>query len=106
MAKANHRGRFQAQHVNFCESEAWAQEEPLTAADGHTKLSDLRAKLPPAERLARTLPFQQAAGYIDMAARAGGVSADSRLVKKSYPCPRRNDGCRVDIEVNSGLAFV
>jgi hypothetical protein len=66
-------------------------------------VDELRAKLQPAERRYREEALMQAQGFIDVAARAGGLAAPAW---KSFPRKRRIDRRRIDIEVHRGVAFV
>jgi hypothetical protein len=105
-ADAPHRGRFQAQGgkgKGLQESESWAQDVPLTAADGHVILTRLHDKLGVADQQLRQAAFVQAHAYIDSAMAVGSVGP----MKKTFPRGklRKVDG-RVDVEVIKGLAFV
>jgi hypothetical protein len=108
IAKAGfpHRGRFQAQGGKgrgLQASENWAQDDPLTAVDGHFLLTTLHDKLDPADGFVREAAFAEAHQYIDAAAAANGIGP----TKKTFPKRGvRSTDPRVDIEVNSGLAFV
>jgi hypothetical protein len=99
----DHRGRVQAQGGGTQESEAWAQDEPLPAREGHSKLDTLRDWLSASEQQMRSDAFQEAHAFVDTAAAAGGAGANT---KKSFPRLSRRDHRRVDIEVHKGLAFV
>jgi hypothetical protein len=106
LADLSHRGRFQAQGGKgrgLQESEAWAQNDPLTVVAGHTLLDALHSKLGLSDQELRKEGFREAHGFVDTAAQTGGVGP----VKKSFPKGklRRTDG-RVDVEVQKGLAFV
>ena len=85
------------------ESEAWAQDEPLTAVDAQALSTKLHDKPSTADQQLRQSAFAQAHAYIDSALAVGGVGP----IKKSFPRGklRKIDG-RVDIEVIKGLAFV
>jgi hypothetical protein len=83
------------------ESEPWDEEEPLRALQGHHLLSGLRLKIPPREAALRDESFLKAHRFIDSAASSGGVG----FCKKSFVVRGSRDR-RVDIEVQSGLAFV
>ena len=97
----DHRGRFQAQGRGLEESEPWDEEEPLRALQAHHLLDGLRLRIPPREAAHRQEPFWKAHRFIDSAATSGGVG----FCKKSYVARGSRDR-RVDIEVQSGLAFV
>ncbi len=96
-----HRGRFQTQSSYLDESEPWARHDPLSAMEGHILLEVLENRLEESERMIRRDAFAKAHRFIDNAA-PGGVGPTS----KSYPVRGRRDGCRVDIEVRKGLAFI
>jgi hypothetical protein len=83
------------------ESEPWNEEEPLQALKGHHLLSGLQLKIPIREAALRHDSFMKAHRFIGSAAFAGGVGP----CKKSYVVRGSRDQ-RVDIEVQSGLAFV
>ena len=97
----DHRGRFQAQGGGLEESESWDEEMPLRAFHGHHLLDGLRLKIAPKEAIVRQESFLKAHRFIDAAASSGGVG----FCKKSY-LVRGSREQRVDIEVQSGLAFV
>jgi hypothetical protein len=97
----DHRGRFQAQGGGLEESEAWNEDVPLQALKGHHLLSGLRTKIPTREAMLRRDSFGKAHRFIDSAASSGGVDP----CKKSFLVRGSRDQ-RVDIEVQSGLAFV
>lgn len=97
----NHRGRFQAQGGGLEESEPWNEDEPLQALKGHHLLSRLQDKIPVREGKVRQGSFLKAHRFIDSAASSGGVGP----CKKSFVVRGSRDR-RVDIEVQSGLAFV
>ena len=96
-----HRGRFQAQSDYLEASEPWAQNDPLTASDGHSLLTALENRLDDEERRIREDCFRKAHRFIDSAG-PGGVGPTT----KNFPVRGRRDGSRVDIEVKKGLAFV
>jgi len=96
-----HRGRFHAQSDYLEESENWAQQEPLTARDGHRLLTALENRLDDKERRIREDCFRRAHRFIDNAG-PGGVGPTT----KGFPVRGRHDGSRVDIDVKKGLAFV
>ena len=83
------------------ESEPWNEENPLQALKGHHLLSGLQSKIPPREATLRHDSFTKAHRFIDSAASSGGVGP----CKKSFLVRGSRDQ-RVDIEVQSGLAFV
>lgn len=83
------------------ESEPWNEAEPLQALMGHHLLSGLRIKIPSREAKLRQDSFAKAHRFIDSAASCGGVGP----CKKSFVVRGGRDR-RVDIEVQSGLAFV
>jgi hypothetical protein len=97
----DHRGRFQAQGGGLEESEPWNEEEPLRAAKGRQLLESLRLKIPAREAELRREAFMKAHRFIDSAATSGGVGP----CKKTFLVRGSRDQ-RVDIEVQSGLAFV
>lgn len=96
----DHRGRFQAQGGGLEESEPWDEPRPLQALTGHILLSGLRFKIPTREATIRRDSFLKAHRFIDSAASSGGVGP----CKKSFVVRGSRDQ-RVDIEVQSGLAF-
>jgi hypothetical protein len=98
----DHRGRLQAQGGGIEESEAWSEEDALTEIRGHELLTRLKYRLAKDEYLLRQEAFQKAHRFIDNAAKNGGVGP----MKQSWPQPPRRDCRRVDIEVQSGRAFV
>lgn len=102
--KITHRGRIQAQGGGVEKSCAWAQESPLTRAEGQQKIDTLEESLTLTEKEVRKEALQQAKDYIERAAKAGGVNAP---VSKTFP-NRLKEGSdvRVDIEVITGQAFV
>jgi hypothetical protein len=97
----DHRGRFQAQGGSLQESEPWDEDQALRALKAHHLLEGLRLKIRPGEAEHRQEPFLKAHRFIDSAATSGGVG----FCKKSYVARGSRDR-RVDIEVQSGLAFV
>lgn len=100
MKKKPHRGRFQAQGNGLEASETWAQDEPLSKADGFELLSRLKSGIPKKESLKRKKQFAKARQFIDQT--EGGIDAP---FKKSF----RNllyRSVRVDIEIWSGRAFI
>jgi hypothetical protein len=97
-----HRGRFQAQGGGIEESEAWDEEDPLPALDAHRLLTRLKYKITKNEYLIRREAFAKAHRFIDGSAANGGTGP----TKQSWPQPPRRDQRRVDIEVQSGRAFI
>lgn len=95
-----HRGKIQAQGGNLEESEAWAQDRPLTLNEGLTLLDKLKAKLPNKELLLRQTAFDKAKEFIEQAGENGGIDAQ---VSKTFRVTR---DIRVDIEVIKGTAFL
>lgn len=82
------------------ESEPWEEEEPFRAIEGHRKLGALKYKLSKNEYLILANAFQKAHEFVE-GARPIGIGP----TKQSWPQPPRRDQRRVDIEVQSGLAF-
>ena len=100
-AQNPHAGRFQAQGKGgILESEPWDQKDPLRAVEGHRKLGALKYKLNKSEYLIISTAFQKAHEFVE-GARPNGVGP----TKQSWPQPPRRDQRRVDIEIQSGLAF-
>ena len=95
-----HRGRIQAQGGGTEASEKWAQDEPLTKADGLTLLDKLKRRLTKAERQARKDQFADARRFIENV--EGGVDAP---LGKTF-LNRKRRPIRVDIEVLAGTAFL
>lgn len=102
VASAN-RGRIQAQGNNLEKSRPWCQPTPPTKTDGHHFIDELIAALTPKQFQERELGFTQARRFVDQAAGGGGIGPPT---KKSFPQPPLPRGCRVDIEVHKGIAFV
>ncbi len=101
-AQHPHAGRFQAQAKGgILESERWDEKDPLAAFEGHRKLGALKYKLTKNEYLILQSAFQKAHEFVE-GARPYGVGP----TMQSWPQPPRRDQRRVDIEVQSGLAFV
>lgn len=98
-----HRGRIQAQGGGYEDSEAWALDRPLTAAEGEAMLNTLVARMPPKEFRARRIAIDDARLWIRRVAAGGGVRAEVRM---SFNEPNAKAGERVDIEVRKGIAFV
>lgn len=100
-----HRGRFQAQGVKLEESENWAQELPLKTIDGRKLLDLLRLKISTKDATTRKLAFEKCLEFINRAHSNGGidVKASGKPLIKSFP---KSSIERVDLEVNSGIAFV
>jgi hypothetical protein len=97
---AAHRGGIQAQGKNLEESVSWKQENPLTAEDVKLKITELKDKLSKMDLKVREDAFKRAERFIDNACPCG-VQGDS---KKTF-LVKGTASERVDIEVNSGLAF-
>lgn len=98
----DHRGRLQAQHRNFDISEAWAQDDPPTAAEGVAMLGALRRRLPADEASVRAAAFARAETFIRRVQQAGGITGH---YARSFPVKGDLLGRRVDLEVNKGRAF-
>jgi hypothetical protein len=98
----DHRGRFQAQGGGIQESEPWDDPDPLTGFKAHHLLAALKSKIPQSEAALRGPSFLKAHGFIDRCAAHGGIGP----TKQTWPKPSRKDSRRVDIEVQSGRAFV
>ena len=64
----------------------------------------LEKKLTNEELRGRAQAFEQLRRFIEAAAAAGGVSASSHVVKKSFPYPYQE--IRVDLDVLKGEACV
>ena len=102
MSKKEHRGRIQAQGEGLEASESWAQDEPLTAKKGLWLLRKLKNKIPKSEVKKREKEFAKAENLIKRARKIGGIDAKySQSFRK-----KESDGVRVDIEVQSGQAFI
>ena len=97
----SHRGRIQAQGGGLEKSESWAQDKPLTKAQGLSLLQRLWNKLTKKEKEPRQRPYQQARRYIQNVG-AGGIDAP---VKKPFR-NRKTKDIRIDIEVLAGTAFL
>ena len=101
-AQYPHAGRFQYQAKgDVLESETWNEKNPLPAVEGHRKLGTLKYKLTKNDYLLLRIAFQKAHEFVE-GARPNGVAP----TKQSWPQPPRRDQRRVDIEVDSGFAFV
>ena len=98
----SHRGGFQAQGGHVEESEPWDEPKPLAALSGRHLLHRLQQKLTFREAAIRDEAFRKAHRFIDGCASRGGVGP----TKQSWPKPSRRDSRRVDIEVQSGIAFI
>jgi hypothetical protein len=72
--------------------------------ESHFFRSLLEKKLTTEELRGRAQGFEQLRRFIEKAAAAGGVSASSRVVKKSFPYPFQV--IRVDLDVLKGEACV
>lgn len=103
MSRALHRGRWQAQHWKYDQSEAWAQQSPLTKADGVSLLADLEAKLSHTERNLRRDAFAEARIHANRVYAVGGVNAQHI---RSFTVRGDTYGRRVDFEVRAGKAIV
>ncbi len=100
-----HRGRFQAQGGRLersSPSESWDDDRPLIAFTGHVLLSGLGNRIGDVEFKLRREAFHRAHDFVDRAQEGGGVG----FAKKSFLVRGLRDATRVDIEVQSGLAFV
>ena len=95
-----HRGRIQAQGGGLEKSASWAQKTPLTLSQGLALLTSLEAQLTLKERKQRELGLIQAKRFMINAAIFGGIGPTSKTF------PGRGNPIRIDIEVNSGLAFI
>src|SRR6266404_1737489 len=97
-----HRGRVQAQGGGTEESEAWARETPPTESEMLENCDRLENKLTEREKKEREQPLEEIRQFIQVAARAGGISAPaSKSFKK-----RGSKDIRVDLEVIKGMACV
>lgn len=94
-----HRGRIQAQGGGTEKSVSWAQDEPLTKADGLQLLSDLKDQLTEKELKLREKQLKDAERFIN---NAKGVDAPTMVNFQDY----KTKDIRVDIEVKGGIAFV
>jgi hypothetical protein len=95
------RGRFQAQGGGIQESEPWDEESPLPSRSGRRLLTDLKYRLNKEEYLMRKEAVEKAHRFITNASPMGVGPT-----KQSWPQPPRRDQRRVDIEVQSGRAFL
>ncbi len=96
-----HRGRFQAQGENIETSESWAQDNPISKRLGFELLDILKNKIPKHEAQQRNLAFEKAKQFVEQ----GPHEVVSSPILRSY----RVKGTlkeRVDIEIQSGTAFV
>lgn len=100
-----HRGRFQAQGIKLEESENWAQELPLKTIDAKKLLTALKSKISIKDAKKRKVAFDKCHEFIDRAHLYGGVDVQTsgKPLIKSFP---RSSIERVDLEVNSGIAFI
>lgn len=94
-----HRGRFQAQGGGVEESEAQAQDEPLTKTDGLELLGRLEGKLSKKEQEKRERQFRQAERFVKNAQSLYAPKG------KSFFHPTEKN-VSIDIEVKGGVAFV
>ena len=100
-------GRMQAQGGGTQESVPWNSDTPPSDRRGHEMLNELAGKLTPRERQIRVDAFSEAHKYVNVCASAGGADASTRRILKSFPQSNRiKGGVRVDVEVNSGRAFI
>lgn len=97
-----HRGRFQAQGGGIEESEAWAQEKPLTVSSALGLIKALIEKLKPRDYERRKKQFEKAEDIVKEAGKNGGVFA---RFSRSFKVRGSKDE-RVDIEVLGGQAFI
>lgn len=103
MAKVKqHRGRFQAQGAGVEQSVAWTLVSPSSKSHGNDCILKLRAKLSPAELLAREECFIKAVDFVN---RAPSYGISAFLKHSCIPFPPQKD-IRVDIDVLAGVAFI
>lgn len=93
-----HRGRIQAQGGGTEKSVSWAQDEPLKKEDGLRLLNELQDQLTDKEYKLREKQLQAAERYIN---NANGLDA---FKSKSFR-NTKEEGVRIDIEINAGTAF-
>ncbi|MFK8164468.1 MAG: hypothetical protein AB8H12_18630 [Lewinella sp.] len=84
------------------ESEAWAQNKPLSVGKALQLLGKLFAKLKKKDAKRREKEFDKAQRLVEEAGRNGGIFAK---MAKTFKVKGSKDE-RVDIEVLSGRAFV
>jgi hypothetical protein len=97
------RGRIQAQGGGTEKSDAWAIETDHCKSMGIDSVDNLEERLDNVEYRIRESALQKCRRAILNAPNCG-ISAP---MKKSYPADRRRDSSiRIDIEINSGIAFM
>jgi hypothetical protein len=84
------------------DSESWAQDVALSAADAGAMLDRLLTRLPARELGLRGAAIARSRAYITRCAAAGGVGAQ---ISRSFLVSGDRANRRVDIEVHSGVAF-
>ena len=95
-----HRGRIQAQGKNIEESEAWAQNEPLTKNEGLKKLDNLKKKIAKKEAKIRERAFKKAARFI----KNGLYQVINKIISKTFMVSNTEHE-RIDIKIQKGTAF-
>ncbi|MFP5041542.1 hypothetical protein [Parasediminibacterium sp. JCM 36343] len=95
------RGRFQAQGNGLEKSSPWATDDTLFKGTALDLLRDLTLQLSPNELDQRILALGKARNFV-MKCPFEGVGP----LKKSFSNDLQNRAIRIDIEVNSGIAFV
>jgi RHS repeat-associated protein len=98
------RGRIQAQGGGTEKSVAWTRDTPPTRSEGLAMVDELESQLTPRERRDRAESLKAARAWINRAAQGGGVSTPPRISKSFLK--KGSKDIRVDIEVNTGKAFV
>lgn len=96
------RGRIQAQGNKTQKSSPWALLRDHTKSMGIERVENLSGQLSPSEFKLRAFALQAVRKRI-FTAPPYGISADH---KKSYWDNFRKRHIRIDIEVNSGIAFI
>jgi hypothetical protein len=96
-----HRGRIQAQGGGLERSVPWAQSTPPTVAQGLAMLQELRMQLTDKQFNERARSFERAERYIINAGAGGGAYPPGNSFKM-----QGTTDIRVDIEIQSGAAFV
>jgi RHS repeat-associated protein len=99
---AANRGRIQAQGTHLEKSVSWDKTTPLTVSEGLSMVDELESKLSKSERKLRQSELEKVRNFIKNAGEAGGVDAP---VSKTFQVKGTKHE-RIDIEVNSGTAFV
>jgi hypothetical protein len=99
---ATNRGRIQAQGSHLEKSVSWDRATPPTVSEGLSMVDELESKLSKSEKKLRQSELEKARNFIKSAGEAGGVDAP---VSKTYQVKGTKHE-RIDIEVNSGKAFV